>query len=104
MNDNICGNGDYCDKKQMRCIARHEIVKETDTCERYFNIKKTEIYNLILNTFSGLEKRNQIMREKCKNCKMWQFCEENNAIKDGCKYAQPKDDEIQQNVLTELRY
>lgn len=104
MQDNFCGNCDYCDKKANAVHRKARIVKETDTCEHYFNIKKTEIYNLILNTFSGLEKRNQIMQEKCKNCKMGQFCEENNAIKDGCKYAQPKDDEIQQNVLTELRY
>lgn len=104
MNTNICGNCDYCDKKQMRCIAKHETVKETDSCEHYFNIKKTEIYNLILNTFSTLKKRNQLMQEKCKNCKLGQICEENNAIKDSCRYAKPKDDEIQQNVLTELRY
>lgn len=104
MQDNICGNCDYCDKKQMRCIAKHESVKETDSCQHYFNIKKTEIYNLILNTFSGLEKRNQIMQEECKNCKMGQFCEENNTIKDACKYVKPKDKEIQENVLSELRY
>ena len=88
----------------MRCIANHETVKETYSCEHYVNIKKTEIYNLILNTFSGYEKRNQIMQESCKNCKMGQFCEENNAVKDACKYVKPKDKEIQENVLSELRY
>lgn len=44
------------------------------------------------------------MQENCKNCKLGRFCEENNTIKDGCKYVQPKDEEILQNVLTELRY
>lgn len=58
MKYNICGNCDYCDKTRMRCIAKHEAVKETDTCEHYFNIKKTEIYNLILNVFGALKEGN----------------------------------------------
>lgn len=57
MKYNICGNCDYCDKARMRCIARHEPVNETDGCEHYFNIKKTEIYNLILNAFGTIKER-----------------------------------------------
>lgn len=104
MQDNICGNCDYCDKIRMRCIAKHEFVKETDSCQYYFNIKKTEIYNLILNTFSGLKKRSQIMQGKCQNCKLGRFCEENNANKPDCKQYKDKEEEIQEIVLNEMRY
>lgn len=44
------------------------------------------------------------MQENCKNCKLGRFCEENNAIKANCNYAKPKEDEIQENVLEEMRY
>lgn len=44
------------------------------------------------------------MQENCKNCKLGRFCEENNATKANCNYAKPKEDEIQENVLEEMRY
>lgn len=44
------------------------------------------------------------MQDKCKNCKLGRFCEENNAIKPECKHYKPKEDERQEIVLNEMRY
>lgn len=44
------------------------------------------------------------MQENCNNCKLGRFCEENNVIKANCKYAKPKEEKIQENVLEEMRY
>lgn len=44
------------------------------------------------------------MQEKCKNCKLGRFCEENNVNKPDCKQYKEKEEEIQEIVLNEMRY
>lgn len=44
------------------------------------------------------------MQDKCKNCKLGRFCEENNAIKPECKQYKDKEEEIQEIVIDEMRY
>lgn len=54
MNNNICGNCDFCDKTrsnekgQLRCVRKHSYVDIESICPDYFNHTKTDIYNKIL--------------------------------------------------------
>ena len=54
MNNNICGNCDFCDKTrsnekgQLRCARQHSYVDIESVCPDYFNYRKIQIYNRIL--------------------------------------------------------
>ena len=57
MNTNICGNCEYCLKTAtatLMCVKhRIYVTEDTDACNSYFNYRKTQIYNKILNTLGG---------------------------------------------------
>lgn len=47
---NLCGNCDYAlitASGKRRCCRFSKQVSESDTCDEYFNYKKTQIYNQI---------------------------------------------------------
>ncbi len=48
---NLCGNCDFSritTSGVRRCCRFSKEVSETDTCDKYFNYRKTEIYNNLL--------------------------------------------------------
>lgn len=59
MNDNICGNCDYCDKTrsnekgQLRCAHQHCYVDIEGSCPEYFNHEKEDFYNRLLGVLNN---------------------------------------------------
>lgn len=60
MNDNICGNCDYCNTSRVkdgkvRCKRYSAYVDIEGVCHEYFNAKKSQIYNQLLDVLDNIK-------------------------------------------------